>query len=168
MLQLQVPRVRASVNLQSPCSERGNGRPGMEKMRGRAWAYGTRTMTGQSIVNPLCVPSKLSNIHRKFVGLERRWDTILENCARKWRGFSASLLVRLVEVMLASALRRGISTSESKSLELQGHFIGLWVRHLLSRQWHGRKGNVRCDFRFCRRRRTGTASLLWILFPLTP
>lgn len=101
-----------------------------------------------------------------------RWATLLDMFHGRWRGFGAALLVRLVETLLANASRQatsivnpaasvigpddGPSTRATRcrppeggtrngttiGWERQAVFIGLWVRHLLSRRWHLRSTEV--------------------------
>lgn len=78
-----------------------------------------------------------------------RWAPLLDVYTRRWRGFGAALLVRLIEALIADALRQdpcsvegGDQSVSLDELERRGVLIGVWVRHLLSRRWHVRSGNV--------------------------
>lgn len=102
-----------------------------------------------------------------------RWAPLLKIFHARWRGFGATLLVRLVESLLDNASlneggegasggvggqrgrgggaggRRGKEGSgggnaggDVRGLKRQSAFIGLWVRHLLSRRWHLQAGEA--------------------------
>lgn len=101
-----------------------------------------------------------------FLVNHRRWEALLDLFHARWRGFGAALLVRLVETLLDKAalsstpsrpkedvahpncVGDGGSISKSggvgggEGLERRAAFIGVWVRHLLSRRWHLRAGDV--------------------------